>query len=86
MYCQRPVSIPASPVIRDWFDLEAGLYLLCQESPAKRGVLHYAVLDIGNRLAVSTYHRLSPTIIHRTPLGFEPIGSRIRARGHCSAR
>ena len=50
-----------------YYDLADGLYLLVQKS-IEKGVDHYGILDIGNRLqlkeAMEAYH---PVVIHQTP-------------------
>ena len=42
-----------------------GLYLLLQRSPSK-GVDHYGILDVGNRLR-SPIVPIEPVVIHQTP-------------------
>ena len=41
-----------------------GLYLLKQQSPSK-GVSHYGILDVGNRLAYPNVDQ--PIVVHQTP-------------------
>ena len=43
-----------------------GLYLLKQTSPGK-GVDHYGILDVGNRIGHPQVDRLHPVVIHQTP-------------------
>jgi len=46
--------------------LGSGLYLLKQHS-TKKGVQHYAILDIGNRLRCDWNYGRRPVIVHQTP-------------------
>lgn len=43
-----------------------GLYLVVQKSTAK-GVDHYGILDIGNRLGVQGADGINPVIVHQRP-------------------
>lgn len=43
-----------------------GLYLVAQKS-ATKGVDHYGILDIGNRLAVQGADGINPVIVHQRP-------------------
>ena len=47
-------------------NLTDGLYLLKQKSVDK-GVDHYGILDIGNRLQISQADGTHPVVIHQTP-------------------
>jgi hypothetical protein len=46
--------------------LSDGLYLLKQKSEGK-GVDHYGILDVGNRLALRDVDGRHPVVIHQTP-------------------
>jgi len=46
--------------------LADGLYLLKQRSPEK-GVDHYGVVDVGNRLALPNVDGSHPVVVHQTP-------------------
>ena len=43
-----------------------GLYLLKQKSQAK-GVEHYGIMDVGNKLNIQQANGLHPVIVHQTP-------------------
>lgn len=43
-----------------------GLYLVMQKSPTK-GVDHYGILDIGNKLLVQGADGINPVIVHQCP-------------------
>lgn len=43
-----------------------GLYLIRQESPSK-GVTHYGILDVGNRLRTPGLLPYGPVVIHQVP-------------------
>jgi hypothetical protein len=47
-------------------DLADGLYLVVQKSQAK-GVEHYGILDVGNRIQHPQVHSQQPTVIHQSP-------------------
>ncbi len=47
-------------------DLADGLYLLKQKSEAK-GVDHYGILDVGNRIGHLNVDGKHPVVIHQTP-------------------
>jgi hypothetical protein len=60
-----PVSQQA-PAPTPCEEMPHGLYLVSQHNAAK-GVDHYGVVDIGNRLANSLHDGTSPILIHQTP-------------------
>jgi len=45
-----------------------GLYLVMQRSVGK-GIDHYGILDIGNRLGVRGADGINPVIVHQSPSG-----------------
>lgn len=45
--------------------LSAGLYLVSQQSD--KGVAHYGILDVGNRMGAEYLPLMQPTIIHQRP-------------------
>ena len=47
-------------------NLENGLYLVVQKSRAK-GVDHYGILDVGNRIQHPSVRSQQPTVIHQSP-------------------
>ena len=47
-----------------------GLYLVVQKSPTK-GVDHYGILDIGNKLGVSGADGVNPVVVHQSPPGIK---------------
>jgi len=50
----------------DGLVLRNGLYLLTQHS-VEKGVDHFGVLDVGNRLRISEVDGLHPVVLHQTP-------------------
>ena len=49
-------------------DYPDGLYLVSQPG-AKRGIDHYGIADLGNRLAVPGADGVHPVIVHQSPPG-----------------
>jgi len=47
-------------------EYEDGLYLLKQKS-ARKGVAHYGIMDVGNRLRHPGVNGQQPVVIHQTP-------------------
>lgn len=43
-----------------------GLYIMKQKSPNK-GVDHYGILDVGNRIRHPQIHSIHPVVLHQTP-------------------